>query len=389
MEDREKLLLKEYTSVIKNFKQLKKKLNEAEKKNRANLFKSTVQLKVLQSANDSKDAEIESLHKKLNLFQMDEDEAPDTQDNLKGANFKDSDTSSTSIDQKTVSNLLEEQRVESTASEHKKVSTEESKGEMKSDTTVHKKVPTEEDEVEMKVDSVDEGPIISSVEEKIRMDLDDLLEENIEFWLRYSTSFHQVQKFQTMFEDLQKELAELRENKKDGSIEQSNVRPIYKHLREIQTELTLWLEQNGVLEDDLQNRLSSISSIQDEISRLSSAASQDVDETELSDYQAARFTGEVMNMKHENNKVADELLVGIQRVKRIKIEIEIAVAKLDEEFGIPAARNQQTRNSKYRLPLRSFLFGAKLKKQKASLFSCISPAIQRQHSDLYSVPSPK
>lgn len=386
LEDREKLLLKEYTSVLKNFKQLKKKLSEAEKKHRANLFKSTVQLKVLQSANASKEAEIESLHKKLNLFQTDADETPDTQDSMKGANFKDSDTLETNLDKKGESI---ESTEESTASEHKKVSTEENKGEVKPNAPIHTKVPTEDD-VEMKLNSVDEGPIISSMEEKIRMDLDDLLEENIEFWLRYSTSFHQVQKFQTTFEDLQKELAELRENKtNDGSIEQSNVQPIYKHLREIRTELTLWLEQNGVLEDDLQNRLTLISSIQDEISRLSSAGSQDVDETELSDYQAARFTGEVMNMKHENNKVADELLVGIQRVKRLKIEIELAVAKLDEEFGISAAKNQQTRNSKCRLPLRSFLFGVKIKKQKASLFSCISPAIQRQHSDLYSAPSPK
>ncbi|KAK3030745.1 hypothetical protein RJ639_036549 [Escallonia herrerae] len=38
LEDREKMLLQEYTSILRNFKEVKKKLTEVEKKNRASLF---------------------------------------------------------------------------------------------------------------------------------------------------------------------------------------------------------------------------------------------------------------------------------------------------------------------------------------------------------------
>lgn len=43
---------------------------------------------------------------------------------------------------------------------------------------------------------------LSDLEKKFRSDLDDLLEENLEFWLRFSTSVHQIQKFQNSIQDL-------------------------------------------------------------------------------------------------------------------------------------------------------------------------------------------
>lgn len=357
LEDREKLLLEEYTSLLKNFKQVKKKLNDSEKKHHANLFKSSVQLKVLKSANASKDAEIQSLHKKLNLLQPEHD-VPNTNENI---NRQVSDTSSPNLEQREACDILEEQVASIETGE--------------STVAAQTNANTMYDSGEMELASA-----ISSIEEKIRMDLDGLLEENIEFWLKYSTSFHQVEKFQTTFEDLQAELTELNESKKEegSTLQHSDVRPIYMHLREIQTELTLWLEQNVVLEDDLENRISSIYSIQEEISRSSNVDSVVADDTELTDHQAAKFTGEVMNMKHQNNKVADELLDGIERVKKLKVKIKNAVAELDEEFGFSAA---QTKQSRSKVPLRSFLFGAKLKKQKGSLLARIAPT-PRQQSDL-------
>lgn len=360
LEDREKLLLEEYTSLLRNFKQVKQKLNDSEKKHRANLFKSTLQMKVLKSANASKDAEIQSLQKKLNLLESEHD-VSNTDKSTDGDSHPASDTSS--LKQREACDLGQVESSESTRPSTVAAETDDSR---------------KYDNGELELESA-----ISSIEEKIRMDLDELLEENIEFWIKYSTSFHQVQKFQTTFVDLRAELSELKESKmKEGSsLQHSDVRPIYMHLREIQTELTLWLEQNVVLEDDLQNRRSSIISIQEEISRSSNADSEDADETELTGHQAAKFTGEVMNMKQQNNKVADELLDGIESVKRLKGEIEKAVAKLDQEFRFSAAKNQQTNQSRSRVPLRSFLFGAKARKQKGSLLARIAPKQQAQQSD--------
>lgn len=158
----------------------------------------------------------------------------------------------------------------------------------------------------------------------------------------------------------------------------SEIRPIYRHLREIQTELGLLLEQNGVLKDDLQNRLSSLSNLQEEITRLSSAGQGD-DKGGLHEYQAAKFQGEIMNMKHENNKVAAELELGLKKVEQLQSEIRLTLAELDEELGITRSSDHRHRS---RIPLRSFLFGVKLKKQKpSSFFACINPTLQRQDSD--------
>ncbi|PHU20520.1 hypothetical protein BC332_11671 [Capsicum chinense] len=54
-DDREKILLEEYTSVLRNFKGVKIKLNDAEMKRRASHFQYVVQMKVLKNANALKD----------------------------------------------------------------------------------------------------------------------------------------------------------------------------------------------------------------------------------------------------------------------------------------------------------------------------------------------
>ncbi|CAK9186590.1 unnamed protein product [Ilex paraguariensis] len=376
LEDREKIILEEYTSVLRNYKEVKKKLSEAEKKKRASLFQSVIQIKVLRNANAVKDAEIQSLNEKLILFKSKLEETPDVDEGVTTTGFHVSDISSPSSDQKAVCDLLEEHVKSSDRTEETTVREDE------------KISHIEEPEGNINLASVSVPHAVSIIEEKIRTDIDDLLEENIEFWLRFSTSFHQIQKFQTSVQDLQEELVKLKEHKKQDGItkHQSDVRPIYRHLREIQTELTLWLEHNSVLKDDLHNRLSSLSTIQEEISSFSRAGSK-AEDTELSDYQAAKFQGEVLNMKQENNKIADELLVGLERVKVFQVEIKRTLAQLDEELEI-STKNNQTKNSssRSRIPLRSFLFGVKLKRQKPSIFACISPALQKQYSDLTSLP---
>ncbi|KAK6792546.1 hypothetical protein RDI58_011627 [Solanum bulbocastanum] len=343
-DDREKILLEEYTSVLRNFKGVKMKLNDEEKKRRASHFQYVVQMKVLKNANALKDAQILSLQHRLNSLQSKDVETINFNEMPKEATLQAADM-----------------RQESTAPEDRRIS------------------DIGEDSRDIKVTDVDEKHSFTTVEEKVRMDIDDLLEENIELWLRFSTSFHQLHKFQTSVQDLQDEINKVREERKqDIGLPQSllsGIRPIYRHLREIHTELTLWLDHNAVLKDDLQNRLSNLSNILDVITRLSRSKEN---EPVLNAYQAAKFQGEILNMKQENNKLAGELEVGIECIRKLQNEIQSTLSNLDEELGL----KKQPARPRSKIPLRSFLFGVKLKRQRPSIFSCVNPALQKQYSDL-------
>ncbi|XP_055836272.1 protein NETWORKED 2A-like isoform X2 [Solanum dulcamara] len=343
-DDREKILLEEYTSVLRNFKGVKMKLNDAEKKRRASHFQYVVQMKVLKNANALKDAQILSLQHRLNSLQSKDIETINFNEMPKEATLQAADM-----------------KLESTAPEDRRIS------------------DIGEDGGDIKVTDVDEAQSFTTVEEKVRMDIDDLLEENIELWLRFSTSFHQLHKFQTSVQDLQDELNKVREERKQDTGQPrsllSGIRPIYRHLREIHTELTLWLDHNAVLKDDLQNRLSSLSNILDVITRLSRSKEN---EPVLNAYQAAKFQGEILNMRQENNKLAGELELGIECIRKLQNEIQSTLSNLDEELGL----KKQPARPRSKIPLRSFLFGVKLKRQRPSIFSCVNPALQKQYSDL-------
>uniref|UniRef100_A0A803QG92 NAB domain-containing protein n=1 Tax=Cannabis sativa TaxID=3483 RepID=A0A803QG92_CANSA len=390
LEDRENILLQEYTSVLQDYKEVKKKLSEMESKNRESIFDLAIQIRELKSDVASKDDEIKSLKHKFDYPpQMTPDGSPFTY-NTDYKYQASQDASGESANQTPFLNLdLESDSGELGVQTVKTL-------EKLMSATEDLKTSNENEVVEETVEK-NQAPVphsVSSVEDKFRSDIDGLLEENLEFWLRFSTSVHQIQKFETSIEDLQLDLSKLREknNKKPEGIIgskqhyiQTDARPIYRHLREIQTEMALWLEHNAVLQDELQGRFSSLCKIQDEISRISRVDSE-VQKTKLSKYQAAKFQGEVLNMKQENNKVADELKLGLNRVKGLKVEVEKTLRKLNEDLGISTAKNVHCSPAKHpanrpRIPLRSFLFGVKLKRQKASIFSCVSP-LQKQYSDL-------
>ncbi|KAL8141251.1 hypothetical protein V2J09_007272 [Rumex salicifolius] len=208
---------------------------------------------------------------------------------------------------------------------------------------------------------------ISRIQARLRTELNNVLEGNLEFWLRFSTSFHQIQKFEATIKDLNSELSKLRDsknkqenNKLNLQALQSDARPLYKHLREIITEMTLWMEHSTVFQDELRTRLLSMNNIQEEISKLLVAGKKSGD-PELSDFQAAKFQGEIINMKQENNKVEDELQIGIRKVKELKKETEKELVKLDKEFKLC---ENKLLSSKSKIPLHTILFGMKLKKNK-------------------------
>ncbi|KAG8660313.1 hypothetical protein MANES_02G144700v8 [Manihot esculenta] len=377
LEDREKLLLEDYILVLRNYKDVRKRLGDVEKKNRDGFFELALQIRELKSAISVRDEEIQSL-RKLSPHPKNEDENNDintTKDKYSvHAASPESTIMAPSVQDSSHSNFASPQQpIIESAHEHQI----ESRRRMRELAALDNKSDTKETANDgIKMRSVETIHVGSAIEEKIRSDIDALLEENLEFWLRFSSSFHQIQKFHTSVQDLKTELAKLSLNRNQDATSKtliSEARPIYKHLRQIHTELTLWLETNAVLKEELHGRYASLCSIQEELTRVTSETSKSED-TELSRYQAAKFQGELLNMKQENKKVAGELEAGVDRVSNLKDEVEKTVLKMDEELGFS---EDKPRSFRSRIPLRSFLFGSKLKKHKrqksASIFSCAFP----------------
>ncbi|XP_022981766.1 protein NETWORKED 2A-like [Cucurbita maxima] len=396
LEDREKILLEEYTSVLRDYKDVRNKLSEVEQKNRDSIFELAMQVKELKDAISTKDDVIKSL---VNNADIDEET------NARDEEREQEQDQELEQSQETIHEAPSSLYSESSSPYLEQVSTPDFYGKPSADSTEESykllrnaSLPRKET-AKRKARSVSSKSIIimSPMEERIRSHIDGQLEMNLEFWLRFSTAVHQIQKFQTSIQDLQAELQKLREDMLEGSVKhqqssiESDARPIYTHLREIQTELSLWLEHSAVLTDEVSSRYKSLTDIQNEISRITEEESSE-EGSEMNDYQAAKFQGEVLNMIQENRKIADELEVGQDRVRALQAQIEKSLLRLDQEFGISADKSIQSESkalTRTRIPLRSFLFGIKLKKQKPSLFSCASPQLEKQYSDLAKGPLPQ
>ncbi|XP_077217024.1 kinase interacting (KIP1-like) family protein [Tasmannia lanceolata] len=389
LEDREKILLAEYTSILRNYKETKKKLFEAEKKNQDNHFETMAQVTELKSDNAFKDAEIRSLRQKLVSLQTTPNENPGTETKIsqhsRPGSMVDGSVSWFSDLQEQLSGKPHFELLDDKNASFKERTDEKC-------AVLVSEIPSTDEELKLALISEPHGA--SKIEEKFRKDIDELLEQNLEFWLRFSASFHQIQKFQTAIQDLQAEFLKLNDNKRpeggsDNNVDhaiKSEVVPIDKHLRELQTELSGWLQENALLKDELQCRLSALSNIQEEISRVVNMNSE-TEQIEFTAYQAAKFHGEVQNMKQENNKVADELQAGLDHVKGLQYEVEKTLSKLHENFEFSGSKNHSHSHVKHstsrtRIPLRSFIFGVKPKPKKPSIFSCMNPALQKQYSDL-------
>ncbi|KAG9140668.1 hypothetical protein Leryth_006868 [Lithospermum erythrorhizon] len=336
-EDKEKLLLKEYTIVLKAYKKLKRKLIAMEKKEKEEHVEQITELRI---AITKRDEAIQYLRRKLIALQR-------------------TFTMNTDADESSTFCPSDDQNIE--------------------DTTIEEGVTsctTEEDKYFNSILS-DHNKTISPVEENIRKDVDTILDENLDFWLRFSTSFHQIEKFKTMVEDLQGEISQTRDKKqyeyKFSFGVKSELRPIYKHLKEIEIELKAWLKQTATLKEEVERRSSCICDIQEKISL---ALKQGIEEEEIiiSSHQASKFQGEILYMKQENKKVSDELQSGIDHMISIQGEVDRTLIKLNDEFG-----NQHLNRSHIRskIPLRSFLFGVRRKKQK-SIFAFMHPTRKYQ-----------
>jgi predicted nucleic acid-binding Zn-ribbon protein len=332
IEGKDKFVLEEYAVILKNYKDTRRMLSKIERKSQEYHHETMVQVQELKTANAIKDDEIRSLRRIVSSLK---------------ANITVSGT--TNQDQGNPSAIPDVQIT---------------------------------DEI-IKLCQVEQPHVNTQVEDKLREDIDTLLEENLDFWLRFCTSYHQIQHFQSTFDKLKFEAEKIKELQADMPPGNDESTPVEKKLRELNTDLQVWLEKNLVLKGELESRSTSLHNIKDEISKIS----QESDEMQFTPYQAAKFQGEIGNMQQENNKVAKELQAGLDHVRGLQVEIGKLLLKLRRSFEMANSRHSnplhnhfKNLSSKTRIPLRTFLFGTKPKKQ--SIFSCMNPALQKQYSDL-------
>ncbi|XP_019177560.1 PREDICTED: kinase-interacting protein 1 [Ipomoea nil] len=348
MGDKDRAMLKEYKTVLRTYKELKKKMAEMEKKGRDSEFEFTLQITDLKTVIAKRDEDIHKLRQKVFALSA---ASGNCAGNKGSKEVKPSAVPVQTL--KAAESRTQSSRIQSSEDD-------------------------DDDDDDFKIPTLNK-PVLSPVEEKLRMEIDAILDENLEFWLRFSSSFHQVQKFKTTVQDLQHELSKVKQKKttQENSVEtqdlRTEVRPIFKHLREIHTELTVWLEQSVKLKDEVKRRSSSLCHIQEEITK---ALKEGVEgeEIQFSSHQAAKFQGEVLNMKQENNKVNEELQAGVDHVTILQLDVEKTLKRLGQEFGLGGNKPQLSHStSKSKIPLGSFIFGNKPKKQKKSVFSSFNP----------------
>lgn len=238
-----------------------------------------------------------------------------------------------------------------------------------------------EDKVEIpSVEFLDEPQVVSASEERLRKNIDAILDQNLDLWLKLSSTFQQVHKFKKQVKDMLEEVKKVEAKGLTGESDTSKftsdllseIKPIYKHLHKLNTRLTSWLQQSILLNNELDTINSYLCSIQEEITQ---------EEIKFSVHQAAKFKGDILNMKQENNKVIEELEGGLDNAIALKQEIEQTLKRLEIKFGLSANQNQPRKgwSSRRSLSLRSLLFGGESKKQNSCLFSCLGHH-KRTHS---------
>ncbi|KAJ0978441.1 hypothetical protein J5N97_013915 [Dioscorea zingiberensis] len=98
-------------------------------------------------------------------------------------------------------------------------------------------------------------------------------------------------------------------------------------------------------------------------------------------------------VEKKNQDSLGEIIAQLRELKNhvrgLQVEVEKALSKLQESFELSGQRNNhgnhhqypmRNLSSKTKIPLRSFLYGVKPK--KPSIFSCMSPALQKQYSHM-------
>ncbi|PUZ63757.1 hypothetical protein GQ55_3G093100 [Panicum hallii var. hallii] len=398
LQDKEKVLLAEYTSILRNYKNIKRRLTEVETKNQECLNEMRAMISELECVNGMKDAEIQSLRRFLNsLTYKDASHSGHRMNSTMSLGEK---NGAVRGHRRTPSFFPVHQRAQSVSSIPRRIKHSPSlknnlsmdsdkEPDASNDAVTSPEATIPEDLTSTNVVEMEKA---SPLEEKFRRDIDALLEDNLAFLMKFSMSLQQIEGFQTKYNLLQSEIGKLtNEDRLKPNKDHTNEHPAKwemeateKRLRELKIELQVWLEQNAMFKGELQYKFDSLCDIQAEIEGGMEMDADMEDGARFTSYQVAKFQGEILNMKQENNKVADELQAGLDHVKRLQTEIEKVLAKILKSTSLSGPKSSSTwRNapSKSRVPLRTFLFPAK--KKKASLFACVNPAhLSKQNSDM-------
>ncbi|KAJ1292560.1 hypothetical protein BS78_02G401300 [Paspalum vaginatum] len=349
LEGREAMLLADYTSVLQNYKETKRRLTELEKKNQEHLEETKAVIRELRNANSMKYVEIRTLRKLLGSSEMPPGKVDDSNSFSSMRSLTENGRSNGSLD--------------------REISTME----------------------ESSFSNIESPKNTSLFEVRFRNDIDALMEENLQFLVRYSMACHHMQEFDRRYQELQNEM----KNTEDKKIEETNIatepEPAEKKLRELRTELDVWFEQNALLSQEVQLKSACLCSLQEEIAE-AMCGNSEMDIARFTPYRAAKFQGEVLNMQQSNSRIESELLAASKHMRGLQAKVNNAVQELLESFEISSQRlspleTQSTYEKQFkqfpsrtRVPLRNFLFGTKQKKK--SLFACINPTLQKQFSDL-------
>jgi hypothetical protein len=397
LQDKEKVLLDEYTSILRNYKNAKQRLAEVETKNQDCLNEMRAMISELECANGMKDAEIRSLRELLESLTY--KDASQRGHQLNSTMSLSEKNGMVRGHRRTPSILQLHQRAQSVSSIPRRTENNSSlKNNLSTNSSMepdapHNAVTIQESIILEDLTSTNavEMEKASPLEEKFRRNIDALLEENLAFLMKLSMSFQQIQGFQTKYDQLQSEISKLTNDKlkpnKDDTNEyptDSEMETTRKRLRELKIELHVWSEQNMMFKGELQSRFDSLCNLQEEIEGATEMDEDTEHGARFTSYQVAKFQGEVLNMKQENNKVADGLQASLDHVKGLHTELDKVLAKIDKSTSLSGPKASSTwRNapSKSKVPLRMFLFPAK--KKKTSLFACVNPAyLSKQHSDM-------
>ncbi|XP_074568304.1 protein NETWORKED 2A-like [Curcuma longa] len=316
-EDEQIIALSKYTSILQNYEDTREKLSEIEKKNREYHLETMEQVKELKDSNAMKEEQIRLLKEILNTLK----------ERLGGNEIKEMGQTSNKVAHN--QNLHDSEAGSPYA-------------------------------VDIKLCYVTESQNSSSVEGKCREQIDVLLQENMDFWLRFCSSYREIQEFQAEHKQLKADTEkwdEIRNHK--GS---PNTVLVAERLRKFNHKLQTWWEKNVQLNGELNCRISCLCSMQDQIA--GALKESEIECVNLTPYQAAKLQGEVLSMQQENKKVAKELQAGLDCVRGLQEETATTLSKInDDHLEHPSSKI---------IPLRTFLFGPKPK--KPSLFSCMSPA---------------
>ncbi|OEL26256.1 Protein NETWORKED 2D [Dichanthelium oligosanthes] len=315
LEGREAILLADYTSVLQNYKETKRRLTELEKKNQEHLDETKAVIRELRNANSMKGID------RSNCIL---------------------DGEISTLEESSFSNMEAQENT-------------------------------------------------SLFQVRFRNDIDTLVEENLQFLVRYSMACHHMQEFDRRYQEVQKEMEGIEDKETRGSYTAAEPEPAEKKLRELRTELDVWFEQNALLDQEVQLKSASLCRLQEEIAEALRGGSEMVG-ARFTPYEAAKFQGEVLNMQQSNSKIESELQVASEHMRGLQAKLNDALRELRESFEISSRRLSRPETessyekqfkhfpSRTRVPLRNFLFGTKRKKK--SIFACINPTLEKQFSDL-------